>query len=39
MKITGEGVLGYGEAVDNLREWDPLATDEDRAFPHFIDHF
>jgi len=39
MKVTEEGAVGYGEQVSRLREWDPVATDEDRSFPHFIDHF
>jgi hypothetical protein len=39
MTVTEEGVIGTREAAYALREWDPLPTDEDRVFPHFIDHF
>jgi hypothetical protein len=39
MQVTESGTTGTGEAVERLREWDPVPIAEDRAFDHFIDGF
>jgi hypothetical protein len=39
MTVTADGVVSRSATAAALREWDPVATGEDRAVPHFIDRY
>jgi len=36
---TTDGAVSHSATAAALREWDPVATNEDRAVPHFIDRY
>jgi hypothetical protein len=39
MTVTTDGAVSCSATAAALREWDPVATSEDRAVSHFIDRY
>ena len=39
MTVTTDEAVSQSATAEALCEWDPVATSEDRAVPHFIDRY